>query len=79
MVTTMQVSEELLERLRVMKLNEKESYEGIIWDLLEDSMELSAETKKHITQAEKEIMEGRVHRWEDVVKDLKINVRNNSF
>ena len=79
MGTTIQVSNELLDRLKNMKLNDKESYENIIWDLLEDSMELSAETKRNIAQSEKEIKEGKVHKWEDVKRDLKINVRNNSF
>ncbi len=72
METTIQVSRELLERLAKMKFNEKESYENIIWDLMEDSMELSEETKKNIAQSEKEIKEGKVHKWEDVKRDLKI-------
>jgi predicted CopG family antitoxin len=72
METTIQISRELLERLAKMKLNEKESYENVIWDLMEDSMELSEETKKNIAQSEKEIKEGKVHKWEDVKKDLKI-------
>jgi len=79
MATTIQISEELLERLKVMKLNDKESYENILWDLLEDSMEISEETRKNIAVAEKEIKEGKVHKWEDVKRDLKINVRNNCF
>lgn len=79
MVTTIQITDELLERLKLMKINEKESYENIIWDLLEDSMELSEETKKDIAQSEEDIKRGRVHKWNDVVKELKINVRNNSF
>jgi predicted transcriptional regulator len=79
MVTTIQITEELLEKLKLMKLSEKESYENIIWDLLEDSMELSEETKKNIVESEEDIKRGRVHKWDDVVKELKINVRNNSF
>ncbi|MFH1823172.1 MAG: hypothetical protein ABH817_00435 [archaeon] len=79
MVTTIQISEDLLEKLKGMKISEKESYENLIWDLLEDSMELSEETKKHIKISEKQIKEGKIHRWEDVKKELKINVRNNTF
>ncbi len=74
MATTIQISNELVERLKVMKISDKESYENVIWDLIEDSMELSEETKKNIAQSEKEIKEGKVHKWEDVKRDLKINV-----
>ena len=79
MATTIQISDDLLNKLKVMKIHEKESYESILWDLIEDSMELSEETKRNIAISEKQIKEGKVRRWEDVKKDLKINVRNNSF
>jgi predicted CopG family antitoxin len=79
MATTIQISEDLLERLKMMKISDKESYENIIWDLVEDSMEISEETKKNIAIAEKELKKGKVHRWEDVKKELNINVRNNCF
>jgi len=39
-------------------------------------MKLSKETKKNIIEAEKDIKAGRVHKWEDVIKDLKINIKN---
>jgi len=77
--TTIQISEELLERLKVMKISDKESYENIIWELIEDSMEISEQTKLNISKAEKEIKEGKIHKWEDIKRDLKINVRNNCF
>ena len=79
MATTIQISDKLVERLKVMKISDKESYENLIWDLIEDSMELSEETKRNIAQSEKDIKEGRTHKWEDVKRDLKINVRNNCF
>lgn len=59
MATTIQVSEELVTQLKNRKIYDKESYEEIIWDLLEDDMELSEETKKHIQQAEQDIKTGR--------------------
>jgi len=74
MDTTIQVSKSLIEKLKNMKLSKNESYESLIWDLIEDRMELSEETKKNIAASEREIAEGKVHRWEDVKKDLKINV-----
>ena len=74
METTIQISKPLLEKLRMMKIHEKESYEDLIWDLIEDRMEFSEETKKNIAQSEKEIREGKTSSWEDVKKELGINV-----
>jgi predicted CopG family antitoxin len=74
MVTSIQISEELLEHLKKMKIHEKESYEDIILDLIEDRLELSEETKKEIEESRKEFREGKVHKWEDVKKELKLNV-----
>jgi len=55
MATTIQVSDKLVEKLKLMKINNKESYENVIWELIEDSMELSEETKRIILNYEKEI------------------------
>ena len=51
---------------------DKESYEEVIWDALEDSMELSDETKKRIKIAEEDIKADRVYSLEDVKKELGI-------
>lgn len=72
MATTIQVSSELLDKLQKMKMYDKESYEEVIWDLLEDRMELSEETKKNIVESEKDIREGRVYTHEQVKKMLGI-------
>ncbi|MBU0979214.1 MAG: hypothetical protein KJ709_00275 [Nanoarchaeota archaeon] len=70
MVTTIQVSKELVEELKTRKMFDRESYEEVIWDLIEDTMELSEETKRNIKQAEKDIREGRVYTHEQVKKEL---------
>ncbi len=70
MVSTIQVSEKLKERLNKRKLYDNESYEDVIWDMLEDSMELSEETKKNILQSQKEIREGKGKTLEQVRKEL---------
>ena len=72
MATTIQVSNKLVEELKNRKMYDKESYEEIIWDLIEDSMELSEETKKHIEQARKDMKEGRVYTHEQIKKELGI-------
>ena len=70
MATTIQVSPELVQELKSRKMFNNESYEEIIWDLIEDTRELSEETKKEIEQAEKEFKEGKFHTLEEVKKEL---------
>ncbi len=70
MVTTIQVGEELVEKLKEIKLYDRESYEEVIWDLIEDSMELSEETKKRIKKSEKGFNEGKFYTHEQIKKEL---------
>jgi len=59
METTIQISKELLNKLAEMKMHEKESYESIVWDLIEDRLEFSERTKHNIAASEKEIKAGK--------------------
>jgi len=68
METTIQISRNLLEKLARMKMHEKESYESVIWDLMEDRMEFSEQTKRNLLQSEKEVKEGRTVSIEDIRK-----------
>jgi predicted CopG family antitoxin len=70
MVTTIQISEELQKELIDMKLFDKETYEEVIWNLVEDTQELSEQTKKEIEQARAEIKTGKTHTMADVKKEL---------
>ncbi len=70
MATTIQVSEKLVETLKKRKLYDKESYEEVIWDLMEDSREVNAETKKEIEQARTDIKAGKFYTHEQVKKRL---------
>lgn len=70
MATTIQVSEKLLGTLKQRKLYEKESYEEVIWDLVEDSQEVSKETKLDIEQARADIKAGKFYSHEQVKKRL---------
>jgi len=72
MATTIQVSEQLLSTLKKKKIYDKESYEEIIWNLVEDSMELNEETKKEIEQARLDIKSGKFYTHEQVKKKLGI-------
>ena len=70
METTIQISSELLEKLKMMKIMNNESYENIIWDLIEDRLEFSEETKKDIIQSEREIKAGKTVSIEQIKKKL---------
>ncbi|MHA2363463.1 MAG: hypothetical protein ACXAC7_05870 [Candidatus Hodarchaeales archaeon] len=66
MNTTIQISKELLEELKKRKLHNKESYEEIIWDLLEDQMILKEEIVKQIELGRKEYLEGKYETFDEV-------------
>ena len=70
METTIQVSKNLINILKAMKIHQKESYEEIIWDLVEDRAEFSEETKKNIAQSKKEIKEGKTTSIEEIKKQI---------
>lgn len=72
METTIQVSKELKDTLGKRKMSSKDTYEEIIWDLLEDTMELSEQTKKDIAEARKEYRAGKYKTLAQVKKELKL-------
>jgi RNA polymerase-interacting CarD/CdnL/TRCF family regulator len=72
--TTIQISKELLEKLRMRKMTDKESYEDILWNLLEDTMELSDEAKRRIAISRQQYKEGKVVSWDKLKRELKLNV-----
>lgn len=68
--STIQISRKLRKTLQGRKKSEKESYEEIIWDLLEDTMELSEETKKDIAESRAQVLEGKVKTLAEMKKEL---------
>ncbi len=70
MPTTIQVSEKMQKELAKRKMYDKETYEEVIWDIMEDTQELDEETKKEMAQARQEIKEGKYHTLEEVKKEL---------
>jgi len=72
MATTIQISTELRDKLNERKLYENETYEEVIADLIEDSAELSEETKRDIEQSRKDLKAGRIYTLEQVRKELKL-------
>jgi len=72
MATTIQLSFDLLNELKARKFSERETYEDVILDLLEDTKELSAETRKDIERARMEIKSGEYYSLNQVKSELDI-------
>ena len=72
MTTTIQISEKLKKELAGMKLSNRETYESIIWNLLEDTIELSEMTKKELEESREEIRAGKVSTLGQIKKELSI-------
>jgi predicted CopG family antitoxin len=70
MATTIQISEELQKELTKRKLYNRETYEEVIRNLLEDTMELNEETKREIEQARAEVRAGKTHSLAKIKKEL---------
>jgi len=70
MDTTIQISKRLQQELLKRKFFNKETYEEIIWDIIEDTAELSEQTKKDIAEARTQIKAGKVHTLAKVKKEL---------
>jgi len=69
-MTTIQVSNVLHNELIKRKLFDRETYEEVIWDLIEDTKELNDQTKRDIEKARDEIKAGNVHTIAQVKKEL---------
>jgi hypothetical protein len=50
----------------------RESYEEVIESLLEDTMEISEETKKELERARREVKSGKVKPLSKIKKELKL-------
>ena len=70
--TTIQISQDLQKELNKMKLFSRETYEEVIWNVIEDTKELSEQTKKDITKSRKEISEGKFVTLSDLKKKYNI-------
>ena len=70
--TTIQISSDLQKELNKMKLFNRETYEEVIWNIIEDTKELSEQTKKDIAISRKEISEGKFVTLSDLKKKYNI-------
>lgn len=72
MDTTIQISNVLKKELLKRKFFNKETYEEVIWDLIEDNQELSEQTKKEIAQSRAEYKAGKTHTLAEIKKEMGI-------
>jgi len=72
--TTIQISPSILERLRLLKRHERESYEEVLVNLLDEHEEefLSDEEIREIQQALEEVKEGDVFPIAQVAKEFGV-------
>jgi len=61
-----------MEKLRALKLYSKESYEEVIWELIEDRMELSEDTKKNIAISEDQMVKREIVSLEEIKRKNKL-------
>lgn len=66
--TTIQISQVLKKELEKNKMYDRDTYEGVIWDLIEDHKMVNEETLKEIEQSRKEFKEGKFYTHEQVKK-----------
>ena len=72
MPTSIQIGKNLQKELVKRKFHNKETYEEVIWDMIEDSQELSDQAKKEIAQARAEIEAGKSRTLAEVKKELDL-------
>ena len=69
MVTTIQISGDLQNELSKRKLSDRETYEEIIWDLIEDTLAINEEAKRELAESRAEIKKGKFRTLEQVKKE----------
>ena len=70
MATSIQISETLHKELTERKIYNNETYEEVLWDLIEDTKELNEETKRDIEEARAEIRARKFQTLARVKKEL---------
>ena len=72
MATSIQITQDLQQELAKRKLSERDTYEEVIWDLIEDTAELSEETKRDMEEARAEFKQGQYKTLSQLKKELGI-------
>jgi len=69
-VPTIHVSKQLYAILKKKKKHKGQSFDDVIFDLVEDTLELSEETKKSLRRSRQDIKAGRVYTLAQIKKKL---------
>ena len=70
--TTIRITKKLKQELDRLKVSARETYNQIIEDLVEDTYELSEQTKKELEEGLKDIKNGRVYTQEEIEKEFGV-------
>jgi hypothetical protein len=70
MDTSIQISKKLQKELLKRKFFDKETYEEVIWNMIEDTEELNEQTKEELAKSRAEIKAGKIHKLAKVKKEL---------
>ena len=66
--TSIRVSKQILNLLRSIKTYPKESYDEVIWNLIEPHLEINNKTKKDIEESLKEYKKGEYYTLNEIKK-----------
>ena len=69
-ITTIQVDVEVKNKLESLKLSDRDTFNDVIKELIEDTMELNEITKKEISESIAQIQRGEFVSHEDLGKEL---------
>lgn len=64
--TSIRISKQILELLKSMKTYPKESYDEVIWELIEPNLELNDATKQNIEESIREYEKGEYFTLEEI-------------
>jgi len=70
--TSIRVSKELIKSLSKLKISDNETYEDIIWDIMEPYLEPSQEVKESIEEGRKEYKNKETISFEDIKKNYRL-------
>ena len=66
--TTIRISKKLLDSLLKLKIDDNETYEEVIWDIIEPYLNLSKEVKESLREAKNDIQRNETISFEELKK-----------
>lgn len=69
-VTSIQLSSDTKRKLDKLKLSKRETYNDVVENLIEDSLELNEKTIKDLKEALEEVKKGQVHSLDEIKKEM---------